>query len=439
MSDDKAIHTSFEGRRTRVNGIRKFLSAIFVVTLLAILAGLLGGCGSSEADTIVIGAVYPFTGNVAVQGNQAFTGADIAREIVNEQGGVLGKQVTFEKVDAPNPAAATNETQRLITEKKVKLVIGSYSSSISIAASAVCERNQVVWSEMGGMSNDVTDRGFKYTFRTTPTTGQVGYGAAHHVAEVIAPALGIQPGDLKIALIHEDSAFGTGVMDSFIVTAKDLGLNVIMHEPYSAQSTDLAPLVLKLKSVAPDIIVATQYLNDQILFAKQSKEMNLYVKAFIGTGGTVGMKDFADAMGESINGIMEVDGPSTDINRANLNADQAALVEEFVKRYEERVGSDQPPTPATNGFLGTMVLLTEVIPKAGSIDPDKIREAYMALDIPEGDTCMGFGVKIGDDGQNQRTFMIVRQWQNGRYVVVSPAEWATAEISEVPLKPWSDR
>src|SRR3989337_2306509 len=73
--------------------------------------------GLSHGEDILLGAVYPFTGNLAVQGNAAFNGADIAREMLNEKGGVLGKQVVFEKVDAPNPTAATNETQRFISQK----------------------------------------------------------------------------------------------------------------------------------------------------------------------------------------------------------------------------------------------------------------------------------------------------------------------------------
>jgi len=419
--------------------VSKLVPVLLVIALIATLAGSLTGCAKKETGDIVIGAVYPLTGNLAIQGNAALTGADIAREMVNEEGGVLGRKVVFEVADAPDPAAATNETQRLITEKKVKVVIGSYSSSISIAASAVTERNNVIWAEQGGMSVGVTNRGFKYTFRATPNTDQVGFGAAELVAQQIAPALGMDAKAMKIAVIHEDSAFGTGVADAFKAKAAELGLNVVLVEPYSAKSTDLAPLVLKVKGAAPDVLVATQYLNDQILFQKQAKELDLYVKAFIGSGGTVGMTDFRNAMGAATEGVMEVDGPSTDILRSQLDAKQVALLDEFLKRYKARTGSDQPPSPATNGFFATSLLLREVLPKAGAVDPDKIRDAYMSLNIPEGQTPLGFGVKFGADGQNQRTFMIVRQWQGDRYVVVGPDKWKISDIRGIPLKPWSER
>ena len=417
---------------------KRLSSVVGTLVLLSVLVGVLGGCGPKEPDKIVIGAVYPLTGNLAIQGNAAYAGADIAREIVNENGGVFGKEVVFEAVDAPDPAAATTQTERLINEKKVKVVIGSYSSSISIAASAVCERNKVVWAEQGGMSTDVTGRGHKYTFRATPDTAQVGIGAAELLAEQIAPALGMAPGDMRIAAIHEDSAFGTGVIDAFEAHAAELGLNVIMKEPYSAKTTDLAPLVLKLKGAEPDVVYATQYLNDEILFWKQARELDLNVKAYVGSGGTVGMVDFHEAVGADAEGVMEVDGPSADI-KERLDPEQQALLEEFLKRYEERTGSDQPPSPATNGFFATTLLLTEVLPKAGEMDPDKIRDAYMSLDIPPGGTPMGFGVKFGANGQNERTFMIVRQWQGDEFVVVAPEEWATADICCVPLTPWSER
>jgi branched-chain amino acid transport system substrate-binding protein len=407
-----------------------------IIVVFAFAASVLAA--PKESGEIVIGALYPLTGSLAIQGTLAFNGADIAREIVNEKGGVWGKKVVFEKVDAPDPAAATSQAERLINQKKVKLVIGSYSSSISIAASAVCERNKVVWAEQGGMSVNVTNRGFKYTFRATPNTDQVGIGAAGLLETQIALALGMKPSDMKVAVIHEDSAFGTGVADAFIKRAGELGLKVVVKEPYSAKSTDLAPLVLKLKGAAPDVILATQYLNDEILFWKQTKELDLNVKAFIGSGGTVGMTDYRQAVGATAEGVLEVDGPSTDI-KDKLDPRQRVLVDEFLKRFKARTGTDQPPSPATNGFLSTSLLLTDVLPKAGSMDPDKIRNAYLGLDIPAGKTPMGFGVKFGQDGQNQRTFMIVRQWQGDKFVVVAPSEWATAKICCVPLKPWSQR
>jgi len=403
-----------------------------IVKLVLVVACVTGIAGTAFAEDILIGAVYPFTGNLAIQGNAAFNGADIAREMVNEKGGVFGKKVVFEKVDAPNPAAATNETQRFITQKQVKLIIGSYSSSISLAASAVAERNKVVWAEMGGMSDEITNRGFKYTFRATANTSQVGIGAAEFVADKVASALAKQPKELKIALIHEDSAFGTGIMDAMQKKSKELNLNVVLVIPYSAKTADLSPLILKLKDVAPDVLVATQYLNDEILFFKQAKELGFVVKAFVGTGGTVGMKDFRSAIGTQSKGVLEVDQPAADVNKAGLAADQAALLKEFVNRYKARTGDDQPPSPAMGGFFATTLLLTHVLPKAGDLDPDKIRAAYLSLDIPIGGMPNGNGIKFREDGQNQRTLMIARQWQGDSFSVIWPSKWATGSMCCLP-------
>jgi branched-chain amino acid transport system substrate-binding protein len=150
------------------------------------------------------------------------------------------------------------------------------------------------------------------------------------------------------------------------------------------------------------------------------------------------MTDFRQAVGSTAEGVLEVDGPSTDV-RDKLDRRQRALVDEFLKRFKALTGTDQPPSPATNGFFSTSLLLTQVLPKAGSMDPDKIRNAYLSLDIPVGETPMGFGVKFGQDGQNQRTFMIVRQWQGEKFVAVAPPKWATAKMCCVPLKPWNQR
>jgi len=85
------------------------------------------------------------------------------------------------------------------------------------------------------------------------------------------------------------------------------------------------------------------------------------------------------------------------------------------------------------------VLLTKILPKAGSFDPDKIKEAAMSLDEPVGSTILGFGIKFGPDGQNTRSFNVVLQWQKGELVTVWPQRFATAEPIMVPLPNWNER
>jgi branched-chain amino acid transport system substrate-binding protein len=418
---------------------RRSLTLVLRLALLfGVAVGALVGCGPQEPEELVFGAIYPLTGALAIPGNAALGGVKVAVEMVNEEGGVLGKQVVLEVADGPDPSASASQAERLINEKKVPVIFGTYGSSNALAATAVTERNKVVWVDGGTMSIDLTTRGHRYTFRTTPHTDLVGADAAQYMVDLVAPAIGMSPQEMKIAVIHEDSAFGTSIGDAFSEAADALGLNVVLQQPYDRTLTDLSPLVLSLKAAEPDVIMATQYINDEILFFKQAQEMGLNFKGFVGSGGMVGIGDFHDAVGDATEGVMEVDGASADI-RSRLPEEQQALAEEFVRRYKEQTGYDQPTSAAMNGFLAASTFLTRVLPEAGEVDPDKIREAYLSLDVPEGGTCLGYGLKYGEDGQNQRIFMIVRQWQGDKFVVVAPEKWETDDMCCLPLEPWEER
>jgi len=405
-----------------------------VVAAAALLAVLGLSPVWSNAQEIHIGAVYPFTGPLGALGNAAFAGAEVAVEVVNETGGVGGRKVVLVKADAPSPAESTNEAERLITQQKVRVLIGSYSSSISLAASAVAERNRAVWMEMGAMADSLTGRGHKLTFRTSATTGQVGAGAVTFIKDALAPAMKIPTNQVKVAIMHEESAFGTAVMDSAVKALEGVGIKPLVREPYNSRVTDLSPLVLKLKGLNPDVVLMTTYINDGILFMRQAKELGFRPKAFINSGGTTTVADFYKALGKDALGAFDIDGVGADVNPALLTPALRQELDAFVKRYQAKTGSF-PPSTAVNSYVSMMVLLRDALPKAGD-DPVKIREALLALDKPLGSSINGWGVKYGPDGQNTRALIGARQWQGERPVLVWPADAATAKPNRVPLPAW---
>ena len=180
--------------------MKRRLGSLGILASIALLASAV----PAGAQDIRVGAVYPFSGALGALGNAAYAGAEVAVAVVNEAGGVNGRKIVLIKADAPTPAEATNETQRLLTQENIKILIGSYSSSISLAASAVAERNQALWMEMGSMADQLTGRNFRRTFRTSATTGQVAEQAVRFIVEAVAPVLKVQPATLKVAIIHED-------------------------------------------------------------------------------------------------------------------------------------------------------------------------------------------------------------------------------------------
>ena len=410
---------------------------------LLLVACLALGIAPAMAQDVRIGTIFPMTGNMAFGGNEGFTGTEIAREIVNERGGIWGgKKIVFVTADAPDQTAATNEMNRLISHENIKLVVGSYSSAIAFTASAVAERNKVVFWENHGVADTIARRGFKYLFKSNVNATGTGGGAAAFAASYLTKALNIGSKEMRVAVAWEDGTYGASVGKAAFDKAKELGLNVVANEGYSAKAADLSPLILKLKSLNPDVLIVAGIGQDAVLFWSQAKRLDLNVKAVVATSGGWGVPDFAKNLGEGANGVFSSDFP-TEVNPSALTPHARELAQEFIKRFQAKKGT-RPTGNAWLAFAGTMVLFEEVLPKAGSLDADKIRAAALALDLPMGSMANGCGVKFiahdqFDGGKNERAFAITGQWQDGVMRVVGPENLATNKPILVPLPKWSDR
>ncbi len=418
-------------------GKRSFpLIAGAIVLTLAAAGCAPGGPGPAGQlpQEVKIGVIFPLSGSQAKLGQESYNGAEIAKDMVNRAGGVLGRQVVFVKADIPDATAAVNETNRLITQEKVPVIFGAYVSTLSLAASEVTERNRVVFVEEAAVATEITGRGFKYVLRTNANSDQYGATAANFAAQVLAPKLGAQAKDLRVAIVHEDSSYGQSVGRAANDTAKQLGMQVVAKESYSQTTTDLTPLVLRVKDARPDVIIATSYLNDAILFWKQAREQQLGVKALIGTGAGHSNVDFAKARGADAEGVLNVSNPF-EIKTDGLTEEARQQQQEFRKLYREKFGVDAG-LQAHLSFFGAWTLLHYVMPKAGRLDPDAIMQVAKALDVPEGTSITSWGVKFDDTGQNVRAFPVVMQWQGGSLQTVHPSKLALVELKGVPFTGW---
>jgi branched-chain amino acid transport system substrate-binding protein len=397
---------------------------------------------ADAADPFRIGALYPMTGSLALLGNENLNGAKIAVDMINEKGGIDGRKVELVTGDASTPEKAQSEAERLASLENLKVITGTYSSGLSYAASQVAERHGDIYWETGGIADGLTQRGFKNYFRVVFTASSNGELAATIARDIIAAKLGKAPGDLTMLIVNEDSDYGTSVATAAEKKAKALGFKVAGRLPYKASSTDLSSLVLRMKASSADIIIASSYANDALLIQREMRQLGVSPAAFIGTGGIYGLSSFADGLGKAVNGIFDTEG-NANIATSALSPASAALLAEFQKRFQAQY-SKAPSYVGTQGFVGTYLLLDSVLRKTGSTDPEKVRAAAQALDIPNGGTPLGWGVKFAGDGdpmqgQNLRAFPTAQQWQDGKLVVVAPAQVKTADAIMIPLPAWSQR
>jgi branched-chain amino acid transport system substrate-binding protein len=416
--------------------MKKFLFYGGLVIFLGVVLSFFPCVPAEAQDTVRIGALFPFSGAVARMGEDGFRGADVARILRNEQGGLFGKKIEFVKGDAVDPKAGQTEAERLITVEKVKLIIGTQSSAACFPASAVAEKAGVIYWELASSAEKITDRGYKYLFRTVPHTGDPGYvDVAVRFFVDYGAKLGIKANDLRLAIAAENSIYGSSIAESSKKSAQKFGVKVVALEVYDKSIQDLSSLLLKLKATKPDAIIAVCYPSDAILFTRQSKELDFSVKMFSGLGHGHNMQDFADALGEDSNGITVSGWPSI-----NTNAAYAKGLPDFLKAHR-RLFKEEPQSAHVFGnYNGAWILFNDVLPRAGSLDPEAVRKAAKATNIPWGGTPIGWGAKFGEDGQIQGGQLFMNQWQDRKLITVWPEKAVPEGIKVIfPIPAWADR
>lgn len=392
------------------------MKKLLLVTLALALVLSLAPVSFAAEEEIVIGALYPRSGSLALLGEESWRGAELARMVRNQKGGINGKKIVFANADGSDVAAARSEAERLIEQQKVGLILGSYSSSRSMAATEVAARKGVPYFELGAIANAITERGYPTVYRTNSTAAGFSQSQVDFIINYLAPALGKKTKDVKVSVAHEDSDYGTSVAASFKDLATKAGLQVISVEPYTSTSSDLSPVIFRLKKADPDVIVAVSYANDAILLGRQAAEYKLN-KPFIATGGGHSLDSFQKALGAKANGVFDVDFTQYAVN-TNFTPGLKEFLELYRKTYKEEPRSGHSLT----NFMGANVVF-DIVAKAsakGKADAGKIHDAAMAVDIPLGKTANGWGVKFNDKGQNTRAAAFVAQWRDGKLVTVYP-------------------
>lgn len=385
--------------------------------------GIAMSASAAYAQSVKVGALYPFSGGLALLGDESFRGLELAIEERNASGGLNGKKLEIVKGDAVDPNQAVGEARRLTSVEKVPVLFGSYSSSISLAATQVAELAGIPYFEMGAISDPITERGFKNVYRTNPTAKDFANKIVDAVTDALAPALKADPKSLKIAIVHEDSLYGQTVTGFQVARIKEKGLTLVETLPYSAKSVDLTPTILRLKSAGVDVVLQTSYQNDTVLFFRQMKEQGLKLKGIVGAGGGYSLRDTMEAIGAAnFEGALNVDFTQYKTNPAG-----APGIEDFVKKYNAKYGSAPRSGHSLANYMGAKVIL-DALSGAKDLSGANVREVMMKVDVAAGKTATGWGVKLNDKGQNERASPYIMQWQKGELVTVFPKEAAVAEM-----------
>src|SRR5881296_4747880 len=265
----------------------------------------------AQAKKIKIGVVYDYTGPFAGCGSELHAlGAKIMIDYFIKKGGVEGYQIEALYADAQSkPDVAINEAVRLIEQEKVDMLLGFYSSAQCVPVAARIEQlKKFMWITTCISSAVLENRNLKYVFRVQPSGRQFGLMSADFLAQNAKTKLGKEPKALRVAIIHEDGAYGVDVSKGNEEGAKKAGFAIVLKEGYAATAPDLASLVTKLKRGRPDVVFHTGYNPDITLFLRQAREQGLRFSALIGHGAGYGVYDkLKEALGRDVNYFFNVD------------------------------------------------------------------------------------------------------------------------------------
>ena len=393
--------------------LRNLAAALACTAALSITA--------AQGADLKLGALYPFSGGLALLGDESFRGVQLAVDERNAAGGVNGNKIVLVKADAVDANQAVGEARRLTSVENVTAVFGSYASGVSAAATQVTELAGVPYFELGAVADTITGRGMKYVFRSNSTAKNFAERSIEAVVKVVAPQLKADPKALKIAIIFEDGSYGTLVSGFQKEEAKRHGLNVVESQSYSAKSVDLSSLVLRLKGAGADVVLQTSYQNDTTLFIKQAANAGFKPKALIGAGGGYSLTDTAKQLGAAMDGAYDVDFPQD-----TMAENGAPGLRAFTAAYQKQFGTPPRSGHSLVNYVGAKAFL-DVLSAAKSTDKDKIREAVLAYKKASGTSAAGWGFDFAENGQNKLATTNLMQWQKGKLETVYPEGVATAK------------
>ena len=416
------------------NATRRTMAAGAALFIL----GLAGGAAAQQP--VKIGVIYPLSGNSANAGNYSKMAIEVGADVINNGNAELAKIMPLAKggglpglggakiqlIFADNqgtPAAGQNQALRLISEEKVAALIGAYQSGITVTASAIAERHGVPFLTAESVAANLTERGFKWFFRTTPVAADFARAYSSFLKEQKAAGQKVN----NIAIVHENTEYGNSVASVIADQFGKDGLTVSQKINYSANSSDVQPQVLQLKEKNPDVVIFISYTSDAILYAKTMKELNWKPAIMIADNAGFNDPSFVKSMAPTVEGL---------INRSAYSGGKPGSVPAlFNALYKAKTGGDDLDDVSVRGLQGFLVM-ADAINRAGSTDPAKIRDALKATDLKADQMAAGYdGVKFDDKGQNILASSVVTQMRGGQYLAVFPKARATTDVI-LPYKGW---
>ncbi len=398
--------------------MNKHLTGVMIAALAAawVLATAPAFADHRPGNVVVMGGTLSLTGRLSVPAKRHLNARILYADELNARGGLLGHKVELKILDDKSDRRTAIELyEKLITEDRVDIVLGPYSSYLTDPVANVTERykrpiiphasNPAIW-----------QRGRKYVFKNVGRDSRDYQKGALHLAKKI--------GVKRIAFITSASPLGRSFLSGALEWAKKLGLEVVFEERYRKEQTDFAPLLRRIEASGAEAIFANTSYRDSVALIRQLRKLGINVKIFSATIGPA-LPNFVKELGGTAEYVV---GTSTWEPKAVLGHPG---IKEFVEKYEKGYGV-KPNYHAAQAYA-EMQIIEAAIKKAGSFDPEKLRDLLATIAVY---TVKG-PYKVNEQGFSPPIEGLTFQIRNGERVILWPEHMAEAKLLLMPK--WEDR
>jgi branched-chain amino acid transport system substrate-binding protein len=408
-----------------------------MTSMCALLMTLaLPACHSGQAP-IRIGAIYPLSGSQSLGGVDEFHGVQLAVDLVNDDGGVGGRRVELVPVDTPASDAGPEAVEQLAGQG-VRLLFGSYGSTISEAAGAEAARREMLFWETGAVGSMTGPGPGRLFFRVAPSGRALGRTAVTFITRQLAPMLAAAPSGLRFAVTNVEDVYGSEVARGAVEEVRGLGLDLAGQFPYDVRRPDFPGLVKDIAASGANVVFVAAYLQDGIDMRREMIRQGLRLVAGIGTSSSYCMPEFGATLGRDAVGLFASDKPDAEyLNPSGLLPEARAVLARATTEWESRYGNEEMSAPALAGFAAAWALLHDVLPRATSFSPTAVAAAALEANVPQGGLPNGSGLRFGrsgseDAGENLMATSVIWEWVGvGKREVVWPPRFATHAIEPI--------
>ncbi len=395
----------------------------FCLRLAVAAASLPLAVAAHAEDTLVLGSAISITGKYSQEGKNAKDGYDFAVQKINDKGGVKinGKSYKLEVKyydDESTPARTAQLLERIINQDGIKFILGPYASGPTKAAAPVIEKYKVPMVEAEGASRSLFSQGYKYMFAALSTSEQYLSPAIDLAAE-FAKKINKKPSQLKIAMAFENDPFSLDVRQGVVDTAKKYGMKIVIDDKMPRDLSDISATLTKIKALKPDVLVFSGHTKGAITATRQMKEMGVNAP-MIGITHCESA-DITGKFGDAAEGILcptqwaetlkykdPLFGTAMDYNNA------------FLKAHAEYKEVPYQTAQAS----AAIEIWADAFKRAQSFDTEKLRDTLAKTNM---ETFYG-KIKFDQSGKNIGKPMVLRQVQDGKYVVVAPTKYAAEPL-----------